>query len=214
MEFRSHLLESPRPAPMTRLERRIQKLRENRLRLTPQRLSILKILEGDTSHPTSEDIYRRAKKIHPSISRSTVYRTLETLVRAGEITEIRNRRTSARFETNDRPHQHIVCEGCGRMEDIELSPSWIEACVPAEVRQRYEISPTGLVVYGFCGACRGETGERDGSVRSEDVASGRSRRGSAWERVSLAGKEPQEEPGSDDRVRFGGANGSEIVEDT
>ncbi|RME02884.1 MAG: transcriptional repressor [Deltaproteobacteria bacterium] len=183
-------MESLRPTSMTRLERRIQKLRENRLRLTPQRLSILKVLEGNASHPTSEDIYRQVKKIHPSVSRSTVYRTLDTLVRAGEITEIPNRRTSTRFDTNDTPHQHVVCEACGRMEDIELSPSWIEACVPVEVRQRYEISPTGLVVYGFCGACRGEGGERDRSGRSEDVDSGRLRRGSARERVSRAGKEP------------------------
>ena len=139
---------------ITRLERRIRKLRENRLKLTPQRLSILKMLEEDLSHPTSEDIYRRVKEIHPSISRSTVYRTLDTLVRAGEITEIPNRRASTRFDTNDTPHQHIVCEACGRMEDIELSTAWIERSIPEEIRARYEIPPGGLVVYAFCTECR------------------------------------------------------------
>ncbi|MBI5598388.1 MAG: transcriptional repressor, partial [Deltaproteobacteria bacterium] len=53
----------------------IERYREKGLKLTPQRLAILEYLEGNTSHPTAEDIYRAIKRKHPTVSFATVYNT-------------------------------------------------------------------------------------------------------------------------------------------
>ena len=58
---------------MNYTENIIGKYRANGFKLTPQRLAILKCLDGNTSHPTAEDIYVEIKKTHrPSpLQRST-----------------------------------------------------------------------------------------------------------------------------------------------
>src|SRR3970040_1018742 len=63
----------------------IQKYKDKGFKLTPQRLAILKFMEGNTSHPAAEDIYRHIKKEYPTVSFATVYNTLEALRDKGEI---------------------------------------------------------------------------------------------------------------------------------
>src|SRR3972149_8187127 len=70
------------------MKKLIAKYKERGLKLTPQRLAIFKFLEGNTSHPTAEDIYKHIKAIHPTVSFATVYNTLQALKGKSEILEI------------------------------------------------------------------------------------------------------------------------------
>ncbi|MEM3862202.1 MAG: transcriptional repressor, partial [Thermoplasmatales archaeon] len=56
----------------------ISQLRERKLKVTPQRVLILKILNRG-GHYTGEQVYNLIKKEIPGISISTVYNTLDTL---------------------------------------------------------------------------------------------------------------------------------------
>lgn len=57
-------------------------LRSKGLKVTPQRIAILKILSKG-GHYNGEQIYEELKKTEPSISLSTVYNTLNSLTEAG-----------------------------------------------------------------------------------------------------------------------------------
>lgn len=61
-----------------------ERLKRFGLRATPQRLAILAFLEGNTSHPSAEEIFRELKPRLPSLSLATVYGTLEVLRREGK----------------------------------------------------------------------------------------------------------------------------------
>ncbi|MDG6218726.1 MAG: transcriptional repressor, partial [Candidatus Thermoplasmatota archaeon] len=54
-------------------------LKKNNLKITHQRLEILKYLDLNLNHPTAEEIYTYLKKTNPGLSRTTVYNTLEKL---------------------------------------------------------------------------------------------------------------------------------------
>jgi Fur family peroxide stress response transcriptional regulator len=121
------------------------------LRRTPQRLAIISYLEGNTSHPAAEDIFRELSPRFPTMSLSTVYNNLAVLEREGKVVELRVDPTRSRFDPNTEPHHHLVCLECGRVVDIfrefeiELSP---EELAGFEVR-RSEVS-----FFGLCPDCQ------------------------------------------------------------
>ncbi|MEK7313260.1 MAG: transcriptional repressor, partial [Deltaproteobacteria bacterium] len=57
------------------MNRIIEEYKAKGFRLTPQRIAVLEYLEGNTTHPTAEDIFIAIKKKHPTVSFATVYNT-------------------------------------------------------------------------------------------------------------------------------------------
>jgi len=89
---------------------------------TQTRLAILDVL---TSHPTplsEAEITKRAQQTHPSLNRSTVYRTLHQFHKDGLIHQIAPFPADIRYELSARlqtvPHHHIICSHCGKIEDF------------------------------------------------------------------------------------------------
>ncbi|WP_102868528.1 Fur family transcriptional regulator [Pseudovibrio exalbescens] len=73
-------------------------LKQAGLRVTPQRLAVISILERATDHPKASEVLQRAHKIDDTLSNSTVYRTLYLLEQAGVITRTVTLGESARFK--------------------------------------------------------------------------------------------------------------------
>src|SRR5258708_37122691 len=91
------------------------------LKLTPQRLAIVRLFASDETHPTAQDLFERLRSSFPSMSFATVYNTIDTLARAGRagIVRLPGRRGDAgRFDPNTSPHHHAVCDGCGAALEI------------------------------------------------------------------------------------------------
>src|SRR3989304_566229 len=63
-------------------------LRNHGMKITPQRLMIFKVLENNTSHPSAEEVFKRVKRVYPTVSFTTIYKTLETLRDLGEVKEL------------------------------------------------------------------------------------------------------------------------------
>jgi len=130
-------------------------LRAKGHRLTPQRLAVLRVLAESPDHPSVEQIYDKVRRQHPMISRATVYKTVETLKGMGQVLELEfsgagNRYDGRRVES----HPHLVCRGCGRIQDLELPGLMREA---TEVAQKtgYELLGHRLDFYGLCPECQG-----------------------------------------------------------
>jgi Fur family peroxide stress response transcriptional regulator len=95
-------------------------LRERNLKATPQRMSILKILNRHT-HPTVDELYEEIKKDFPSISLATIYKNLNILKETDMILEINTQVGKPRLDLFVHPHAHIVCKNCGAVEDIDFT---------------------------------------------------------------------------------------------
>lgn len=100
-------------------------LREEGVRITRQRAALLKVLADAQDHPDAEELHRRARDLDPSLSLSTVYRTLTALEEQGVIHRHAFEGASARFETAADHHDHMIDVESG--EVMEFFSEKIEA---------------------------------------------------------------------------------------
>jgi len=118
---------------------------------TPQRLAILAYLDGNTSHPSAEDIYRAVSKKYHSMSFATVYNTLNTLAKAGTIRELTIDPMRKRFDPDVSRHHHLLCVRCGKIVDITEE---LTVDLPEELAQDFEVLGSHIEFYGHCALCK------------------------------------------------------------
>ena len=137
------------------LERKLREaLSAASLRLTPQRIEVCRVLAERENHPTAQEIYDELKARYPSLSMTTVYGTLDTLVRLGAITSLGNVGDErVHYEPNTSPHINLACLSCHRIVDME---SENVAAVEAEVQRRIgtKVLSGRVVYYGECIECK------------------------------------------------------------
>ncbi len=152
-------------------------LRREGYRLTPQRTLIWEVVRGAGRHVTAEEIAAEVNARLPDVNLSTVYRTMELLVRLGLVTETRLGATRTYFEVAPTPHHHVVCESCGAVGHFsdELLAGLYEIL---SEEQAFSATRTRATVFGLCAACRekpaGETeGKTLGGRTTGDEAKGK-----------------------------------------
>ncbi|NJD90419.1 MAG: transcriptional repressor [Geobacter sp.] len=96
-----------------------ERCRKNRLSLTVQRRAILENLSSRTDHPTADQIYASIQDRITGVSRTTVYRVLETFVQLGLAQKISNPEAKARFDADTSKHHHASCLVCEKVIDID-----------------------------------------------------------------------------------------------
>src|SRR3954451_21490885 len=108
---------------MERVERMLAGVRAAGLKLTPQRMAIVRALAADTSHPTAQELFERLRPALPTMSFATVYNTLDALASAGLCVALSLSPGPARFDPNMEAHYHAVCDRCGLVRDVPASAS-------------------------------------------------------------------------------------------
>ena len=132
---------------------------DQKYRMTNQRQIILEEVRKLRSHPTADEIYERVRKRLPRISMGTVYRNLDLLTKTGQIKKVEPGFPPMRFDGNTGDHYHVVCMGCGRIEDIPVEPSEdsLNNFVKAMNRvTSYSIYGHNLELMGLCPNCMKE----------------------------------------------------------
>jgi Fur family peroxide stress response transcriptional regulator len=118
---------------------------------TPQRLAILDYLEGNTTHPSADDIYRAVAKKYHSMSFATVYNTLNTLAHAGAVRELTIDPDRKRYDPDISLHHHLICISCKKIADV---PGQIAVDLPKGMVRDFAIIGSHVEFYGYCSACR------------------------------------------------------------
>lgn len=144
--------------------------RDRGLSVTHQRLAIFEAVVASRSHPDADEIYRAVRRKYPTISRGTVYRTLETLCELGFVSDVNPVRGNARFEAALDPHHHLICLSCRTI--IDLHDGSLDGLrVPARARQAgkgeaagFEVTGYQIQFVGYCRNCRGRS-DRPGASR-------------------------------------------------
>lgn len=135
------------------MEKIINRYKGKGFKLTPQRLAILKFLEGNKSHPTAEDIFTEIRKRYPTVSFATVYNTVQALRDRGEILEITIDPERKHFDPNPVPHHHVMCTVCKKVDDIFVDYS-AALKVPESIVREFTITGNHVDFYGICGDCK------------------------------------------------------------
>ena len=151
---------------ISNIEEKIARLKGKGVVLTLQRLAVLEVL-GKEIHATAEEIFQKLVRKYPTISRATIYSSLDALKQAGEIQELTIRRETSCFDFYPHNHHHFLCRKCGKIFDVQIT-------CPIARRGKVEghrVDETQAYFYGICRGCRG-----DGKARNRTIPGKRRKR--------------------------------------
>lgn len=137
----------------TKYDDAIKRLKDENIRITPQRVAILEFLANHASHPTAEEIYRAIEVHFPGISVATVYNNLRLFTDIGFVKEMNYGDASSRFDFTTETHYHAICKQCGKIADFYY-PGLEDVEMAAGQLTGYTIDSHRLEVYGVCTECK------------------------------------------------------------
>ena len=159
----------------TRLCEIVSRLHAAGRRVGPSRMAALRALVSSDTHPGAEEIYDAARRQHPSVSRGTVYRTLDALREVGEVLELgfhdsilsANRYDGRRAYS----HPHLVCTECRAIIDIAAAGGIERSLMEEAARSGFQVERYRMDLYGRCPACQhGTPSEAAGEYRRTPTA--------------------------------------------
>jgi Fe2+ or Zn2+ uptake regulation protein len=93
-------------------------LRTKGVQPTPQRLAVARFVLGTSTHPTADQVWEKARRECPTLSRATVYNTLNLLVDKGLLKARVITEGVVVFDPRVGRHHHFVDEATGHIHDI------------------------------------------------------------------------------------------------
>ena len=141
------------------VEREIQKfqgfLQQQGLKLTSERTALIREIFSTHYHFEADELLFKMKEKNVKISRATVYRTLELLVKSGLVRRVHLGEDHYHYEhvSGNSHHDHLICTTCGgviEFNDDALEKRQLEICA------KKKFTPTfhNLQILGVCDACR------------------------------------------------------------
>lgn len=138
------------------------RLRHAGLKLTPQRLAIVRELCTDLTHPTAQELFERLRPTLPTMSFATVYNTLDALASAKLCTALSLSPGAARFDGNMHVHHHAVCERCGIVRDVAVAPALGAAANDGDAALAsvpgFRVRAVERIYRGLCADCARSSG--------------------------------------------------------
>lgn len=122
-------------------------------RSTPQRLAILHVLDDVRSHLTLSEILSQVQGRVPGINESTVYRTLDLLVREGLVLETHLGSGQIVYEVAHSNHHHLLCRKCGR-EEVIRGEELADLYAHFERHTGFLIDSVHMTFFGLCPDCQ------------------------------------------------------------
>ena len=129
-------------------------LQQQGLKLTSEREALVREIFSIHYHFEADELLFKMKQNNVKISRATVYRTLELLVKSGLVRRVHLGEEHYHYEhvRGDSHHDHLVCTACGSViefNDPELEQRQLEICA------RKKFTPTfhNLQILGVCDSC-------------------------------------------------------------
>ena len=143
-----------------RVQAMLAGLRAAGLKVTPQRIAIVREVAGDESHPSAQELFERLRRMLPTMSFATVYNTLSALADAGLGGQLSLAPGSTRFDPNTHPHDHVVCDACGAVRDVAPPPSERASSdeggrALASAAPGFSVRSVERIFRGLCVHCRG-----------------------------------------------------------
>jgi len=131
----------------------VDQLREHGLSVTAQRLAILQAVTSQP-HATADQISDLAVAALGTISRQSVYDSLNTLVEKGVLRRIQPMGSPALYEdrVNDN-HHHLICRDCGHVVDVDCAIG-MRPCLDAADDHGFEIDEAEVAYWGRCQRCQ------------------------------------------------------------
>jgi len=128
-----------------------QYLRQFSIKPSVQRSAVMDFLLKNRIHPTIDQIYTALSPTMPTLSKTTVYNTLDLFVERGAVRALAIDEKNARYDVDISAHAHFMCKSCGAVHDIfNLSSSYFQ--IPSV--EGLKIDTAEISYFGVCSNCQ------------------------------------------------------------
>lgn len=136
----------------------VDRLRAAGGRLTEPRRAVIEALLSVDDHPTADDLAARVSVSHPSVHKSTVYRTLDALTELGLVEHVHLGHGSAVYHLTGDDTLHLMCDGCETVTHIDHS---VLDASRDEIRATtgFVLQPGHFALPGLCARCATDRGD-------------------------------------------------------
>ncbi|HLK10712.1 MAG TPA: transcriptional repressor [Candidatus Binatia bacterium] len=152
----------------------VEACRRHGVPVTVQRRAVLEVLASREDHPTADQVWDAVRERLPGLSRTTVYRVLDTLVGLRLAVKTCHAGSNVRFDAKTGRHHHLVCVQCERVMDLDV-PDLDALDLPDTRASGFEVEDYSVYFRGRCVACR--QGRRPGAARKARRTTPRGQRG-------------------------------------
>lgn len=130
------------------------KLKTAGYKLTPARLAVIEVLETQPGeHLSHNQILEEGQKIYPKLSRATVYRTMELLVKLRLVRSLYLNDPTQRFVSATGGHHHLVCASCGKIFEFDHC-TVDQLAIALSKKYDFQIFSHLLEFHGLCETCQ------------------------------------------------------------
>jgi Fur family transcriptional regulator, peroxide stress response regulator len=127
----------------------LKRLKVKNIRLSHQRLKVLEYLTLNQCHPTVDQIYNSLHIEVPTLSKTTVYNTLNSLTEAGLVRVITIEDNETRYDIRTDNHGHFKCESCKNIYDFDIN---IDTLIINDLKD-FEVNDKNVYFKGMCPKC-------------------------------------------------------------
>ena len=124
-------------------------LKSHDIKPSYQRLQIYKFLLENRIHPTVDTIYKALCNDIPTLSKTTVYNTLNIFIEKEIISVLVIEENETRYEANMNLHGHFKCTDCGNIYDIFLDTNSLDLTQ----LEKFDVKEKHIYFKGSCENC-------------------------------------------------------------
>jgi len=132
-------------------------LKNRKVRPSYQRIKVLEYLNKNQCHPTVDQIFKDLKSEIPTLSKSTIYNTLNLFLRSGLIREINIEDNEIRYDIITKNHGHFKCENCGKIFNFSIDFNSFKT----EELSGFKIIDKNVYFKGICPGCLSNINNND-----------------------------------------------------
>lgn len=124
-------------------------LLEHGIKPSFQRIKIFDYLKSTKSHPTVDEIHKHLVKEIPTLSKTTVYNTLNLFIEKGIAIIVMIEENEARYDADTSVHGHFKCNNCGNVYDFHIN----DLAFNTNELENFKIQEKHLYFKGICENC-------------------------------------------------------------
>lgn len=124
-------------------------LLKKEIRPSFQRIKVLEYLITQLCHPTVDQIFNDLVKEVPTLSKATIYNTLNLLIKAKLARVVTIEDNETRYDIKMSNHGHFKCELCGTIFDFKVN---IDNFMTEELSE-FKINEKNVYFKGICPIC-------------------------------------------------------------
>jgi len=127
----------------------VEFLREKGIHPSQQRIRIWEALASTKAHPSADTVHKLLAAEIPTLSRTTVYSTLDLFVGLGIAQQLEITGSEIRYDADVSPHAHFCCRSCGAVSDLP----GVAVPAPPSLPDGRRVERVQLFMIGLCPAC-------------------------------------------------------------